>query len=92
MKIDGNKKEKAAMKAYFDGKHGEYLRLQGEFVEEFKRVYAKKDHCSCPESCRYHGDCKVCVAIHRAHREHLPYCMQVILKENLSDPKGLIEE
>lgn len=92
MNIDGNEKEKAALKAYHQGKHGEYLRLQGEFVQEFKKAFETKDHCSCPEACRYHGDCKVCIAIHRAHREHLPYCMQCVLKEHLEEPEKLLEE
>lgn len=92
MKIDGNEKEKVALKAYHEGDREKYDRLQGEFVEEFKVVFEKKDHCSCPEPCRYHGDCKVCIAIHRAHREHLPFCMQEVLKENMDDPSGLIED
>ena len=45
------------------------LRLQEEFAAEFREEYKEKDHCSCQKACRYHGNCKECVAIHRAHQE-----------------------
>lgn len=35
------------------------------------------------KACRYHGNCKECVAIHRAHQEHVPNCMRPILNQKI---------
>ena len=61
----------------------EGLRLQEEFVAEFRKAYREKDHCPCQKACRYHGNCKECVAIHRAHQEHVPNCMRPILNSKI---------
>ena len=70
MKIEYNEKEIAAMAEFHKGNRAEGLRLQEEFAAEFRKEYADKDHCPCQKACRYHGNCKECVAIHRAHQEH----------------------
>ena len=70
MKIEYNEKEIAAMAEFHKGNRAEGLRLQEEFASEFRKEYADKDHCPCQKACRYHGNCKECVAIHRAHQEH----------------------
>ena len=75
MKIEGNQKELDAMAEFHKGNRAEGLRLQEEFAAEFREEYKEKDHCSCQKACRYHGNCKECVAIHRAHQEHVPNCM-----------------
>ena len=67
MKIEGNQKELDAMAEFHKGNRAEGLRLQEEFAAEFREEYKEKDHCSCQKACRYHGNCKECVAIHRAH-------------------------
>ena len=67
MKIEYNEKEIAAMAEFHKGNRAEGLRLQEEFASEFRKEYAYKDHCPCQKACRYHGNCKECVAIHRAH-------------------------
>ena len=72
MKIEGNQKELDAMAEFHKGNRAEGLRLQEEFAAEFREEYKEKDHCSCQKACRYHGNCKECVAIHRAHQEHVP--------------------
>ena len=64
MIIEGNPKEKEAMKAFHEGDRA-------------------KDHCPCKKACRYHGNCKECVAIHRAHQEHVPNCMRPILNKKI---------
>lgn len=65
---DGNPTEKEAMKAFHAGRQAEGLKIQEEFASEFRREYKEKDHCPCQKACRYHGNCKECVAIHRGPR------------------------
>ena len=41
--------------------------------------------CSCPYSrCEWHGKCRECVALHRYHAEHLPCCLQPLLREKIT--------
>lgn len=81
--IDENKKEKEAMEAFHRGSRAEGLKLQEEFAAQFRKEYKEKDHYSCKKASRYHGNCKECVAIHRAHQEHLPNCMRPIVNQKL---------
>lgn len=83
MLIDGNEIEKRAMKEFHLGNRKEGLRIQEEFASAFRREYADKDHCPCTKACRYHGNCKECVAIHRAHQEHVPSCMRPLINQKL---------
>ena len=83
MIIEGNQKELDAMKEFHRGNRQEGLKLQEEFAAAFREAYRDKDHCPCQKACRYHGNCKECVAIHRAHQEHVPNCMRPILKIRL---------
>lgn len=83
MTIEENKKELEAMVEFHKGNRTEGLRLQEEFVAEFREKYRNKDHCPCPKDCRYHGSCKECVAIHRAHQEHVPNCMRPVINKKL---------
>lgn len=83
MQIDGNVTEKRAMEEFRKGNRKEGLRIQEEFAAEFRRVYADRDHCSCTKACRYHGNCKECVAIHRAHQEHLPNCFREMVNQKI---------
>ena len=71
MVIENNPKELAAMKKFHEGNRAEGLKLQEEFASEFREEYKDKDHCPCKKACRYHGNCKECVAIHRAHQQHI---------------------
>ena len=73
------------------GNRQEGLRLQEEFVAEFRKAYREKDHCPCQKACRYHGNCKECVAIHRAHQEHVPNCMRPILNSKIKVLSELTE-
>ena len=85
MIIEGNEKEKQAMEAFHRGDRKEGLRLQEEFASAFREEYREKDHCPCKKACRYHGNCKECVAIHRAHQEHVPsLCLCKTLYPSLS--------
>lgn len=83
MQIEGNPIELEAMKEFHKGNRPEGLRIQEEFVKAFREEYDKKDHCSCTKDCQYHGRCKECVAIHRAHQEHVPNCMRPIINARL---------
>ena len=81
MNIEGNKKEIEAMEQFHKGNRQEGLRLQEQFAAAFREEY--KDHCPCKKACRYHGNCKECVAIHRAHQEHVPNCMRPIINAKI---------
>lgn len=83
MIFDGNLKEKEAMAAFHNGDRLEGSRLQEEFASEFREEYKDKDHCPCKTACRYHGNCKECVAIHRAHQEHVPNCMWPMINKRI---------
>ena len=83
MKIDNNPIEKAAMEQFHQGNRQEGHRHQEEFAAACRAEFAEKDHCSCQKACRYHGNCKECVAIHRAHQEHVPNCMRPMLNAKL---------
>ena len=91
MIIEKNPKELAAMAQFHQGNRQEGLRLQEEFAAEFRETYKDKDHCSCQKACRYHGNCKECVAIHRAHQEHVPNCMRPIINAKLKSLSELTE-
>ena len=92
MQIDGNPMEKEAMAQFHQGNDEEGHRLQDTFAREFTEAYREKDHCSCTNACKYHGNCKVCVAIHRAHTEHVPCCLQPMLNERIALLAGLTED
>ena len=81
MNIDNNETEKRAMAEFHKGNRKEGLRIQEEFASAFRTEYAQKDHCPCRKACRYHGNCKECVAIHRAHQEHVPNCMRPMINK-----------
>ena len=65
--------------------------MQEEFAAEFRKEYEDKDHCPCLKACRYHGNCKECVAIHRAHQEHAPNCMRPLINKKLKLMSELTE-
>ena len=91
MVIDNNPIQRKAMEAFHRGDRKEGLRLQEQFASEFREEYREKDHCPCKKSCRYHGNCKECVAIHRAHQEHVPNCMRTMLNQKIRALSELTE-
>lgn len=91
MKIDGNEIEKRAMEEFHKGNREKGRLIQEEFAAAFREEYEKKDHCPCPKACRYHGNCKECVAIHRAHQEHVPVCMRTMLNQKIRQLSELTE-
>ena len=81
--IENNPIEVRAMQAYKDGEIDKAHELEADFVRWFQESFPDgTDHCSCEEPCRWHGMCRECVAIHRAHGDHLPNC----LKEDKVNP------
>lgn len=91
MDIDNNPIEKRAMEAFHRGDRAEGLRIQEEFAAAFREEYREKDHCPCQKACRYHGNCKECVAIHRAHQEHVPNCLRPMLNRKIKALSELTE-
>lgn len=91
MDIDNNPIEKRAMEAFHRGDRAEGLRIQEEFAAAFREEYREKDHCPCQKACRYHGNCKECVAIHRAHQEHVPNCLRPMLNQKFKALSELTE-
>lgn len=91
MNIDNNPIEKRAMEAFHRGDRAEGLRIQEEFAAAFREEYREKDHCPCRKACRYHGNCKECVAIHRAHQEHVPNCLRPMLNQKFKVLSELTE-
>ena len=42
------------------------------------------DDCPCPKTkCYWHGKCRDCVRIHRMHGDHVPNCLQFIIKDKI---------
>ena len=92
MVIDGNEKETQAMLAFNAGDKKLARELEQEFLDELKEMKAAGgDHWSCKEPCRHHGDCVSCVAMHRAHRDHLPNCFHDMVNERLLSLSSLTE-
>jgi len=91
MKIDGNPKEKEALRQARLGNMEENRRLEAEFVAEFREAYKETDHCPCSVACKWHGKCRECVAIHRAHMDHLPNCLHPLLNAKLCGLSELSE-
>ncbi|MFR8011977.1 MAG: LPS biosynthesis protein [Clostridia bacterium] len=86
MEIDHNPIERRPMEAFHCGDRAEGLRIQEEFAAMFREEYREK--IAVPEGCRYHGNYKECVAIHRAHQEHVPNCLCPMLNRKI---KALFE-
>ena len=92
MIIDGNQMEKGAMACFHQGNQAEGHRLQDAFISDFREAYDGKDHCPCTTACKYHGDCRACVAIHRAHMEHVPNCLRPMLNRRIRMLSELTED
>lgn len=84
MKIEGNEKMHEAMSAFHKGDRTEGLKLPEEFTSTFRDEYKDKDHCPCLKACRYHRNCKECIAIHRSHQEHVPNCMRTMINKKIN--------
>ncbi|MDL2294244.1 LPS biosynthesis protein [Ruminococcaceae bacterium OttesenSCG-928-D13] len=83
MKIDGNEIEIESLRAYRAGDTARSDELEDEFIRQFHESLKNKEkHCSCPKlHCKHHGRCIDCIALHRAHRDHLPNCLHDMVNE-----------
>jgi len=56
-----------------------------ELVLQNRKLAKELDYsCACPNAlCDWHGNCKVCVAMHLHKGDHIPACLQPILKDKL---------
>lgn len=67
------------------------MRDKDEFVKLIKDIRAKlasgvEAKCSCPKTkCEWHSDCYNCVRIHRHFGEHVPNCLQFILRDRIKE-------
>jgi len=70
------------------------LKTREEFVDQIKEIRAMlasgaEKHCSCPNiHCEFYGDCYTCIRIHRHYKDHVPRCLQPMLREKM---RGLIQ-
>lgn len=90
--IDDNKIEKAAMEAFSEGDPEKGRELQEKFIKQFNEmVENRKDYCPCKAPCKIHGNCRLCVAIHRGHTDHLPACMRNMVNKRIVELSKLTE-
>lgn len=76
----------AAVKEYAIDKKNfsrdETLRIIEAFHGEKNKEDKGKDkdggYCPCRRECPYHGDCRGCVAVHRARKKCVPYCLRPV--------------
>lgn len=48
--------------------------------------------CTCPNMlCDWHGKCRECVALHRYHKSHVPFCLQFIIKDRVQALAATVE-
>ena len=73
------------------------MRTKEEYYEDTLKNRALLEsqevlNCSCPyRRCEWHGKCRECVALHRYHAEHLPCCLQPLLREKITVLAGCCE-
>ena len=83
IRVDYNDRSYEEMMLEREGKitKAEGYEMKKELFRELEE--AGIDHCSCPEKCPHHGNCKECVILHRGHRDHLPYCFWDMINERI---------
>ena len=63
------------------------MRTKEEYYQAIKKYRAiinnpENKKCPCPKiRCEWHGKCEDCVTLHRYNKDHLPNCLQFLLKE-----------
>lgn len=67
------------------------MRTKEEYIDLVKEIRAMlasdaEAECSCPKTkCEWHGDCYNCIRIHRHFGDHVPNCLQFILKNQIEE-------
>ena len=73
------------------------MKSKDEFVAQIKEIRyvlatGVEAKCSCPNvKCEWHGNCYDCVRIHRHYKDHIPRCMQGILRDKVKAIAGVVE-
>ena len=63
----------------------------GEACRELIRS-GKHTRCTCAHvQCEWHGKCFECVMIHRVRGQHVPQCLQPILRKTIKELAGIAE-
>lgn len=65
-----------------------------ELVLENRKLAADPEvtRCPCPNGlCEWHGKCRECVALHRYHNQHVPVCLQPIIRNKVQALAGVVE-
>ena len=65
-----------------------------ERVCENRKLAADPENlkCNCPITfCDWYGKCKECVALHRIHNDHIPFCLQSVIDDKLKALVGVVE-
>ena len=89
MKIDGSPIAKKALEIGRSGDVQKEFEMEKEWTDAI--LASGEDHCPCTAKCGHHGNCFVCVQIHRGHRDHLPMCMWDMLNERIAGVANLTE-
>ena len=90
--IDFNPVECRAMEAFLAGDSRKGNEIQKEFIDHIKSELKNgKDHCPCTAECELHGNCLLCVQVHRGHGNHLPFCMQEMVNRKIASLSELTE-
>ncbi len=49
-------------------------------------------HCPCTQpECPVRGNCVLCIQAHLDHKQHLPECMENLLRDRVKDLAGMME-
>ena len=62
----------------------EYVKL----IKEIRAMLASgaEAECTCQNTkCEWHGDCYNCIRIHRHFGDHIPSCLQFILRDKVKE-------
>ncbi len=73
------------------------MKKKEEFVAQIIEIRAMlasgaEAKCSCPNvKCEWYEDCYNCVRIHRHYRDHVPKCLQSILRDKVKEIARTVE-
>jgi hypothetical protein len=73
------------------------MKTKEEFVRQIEEIRAMlasgaEAQCNCPNvKCEFHGNCYDCIRIHRHYKDHLPRCMQLLIRDKVKDLARLVE-
>jgi len=60
--------------------------------DKVKEFIARHEKCDCPVvTCEQHGNCFECVMVHRHYGNHVPHCLQFMLKDKIKDLAKIAE-